>query len=84
MYVPFILNYIRSQQKQKVAPEDNEAEDTVSFNYWNFYTFNPGKTSPLTGDETLTLLNTVLAVRNGISIDFIVKIKFSIFPLRVQ
>lgn len=58
-----IQTYIFSQRKQKVNPIDNEADDTVSFNYWNVYRFNPKLSSPLTGDETITMLNLVLVVR---------------------
>ncbi|KAJ6635490.1 Sensory neuron membrane protein 1 [Pseudolycoriella hygida] len=52
--------YVFSQLRRKVNVEDNQNEDTVSFNFHNVYTFDPKLTAPLTGNETVTLLNAVI------------------------
>nr|QGW45471.1 sensory neuron membrane protein 1e [Bradysia odoriphaga] len=52
--------YVFNQYKRKVNSQDNELDDTVSFNYWNIYFFNPSKSLPLTGDEMIFTFNTVI------------------------
>ncbi|KAJ6644521.1 Sensory neuron membrane protein 1 [Pseudolycoriella hygida] len=52
--------YVFRQYKRKVNSEDNDSDDTVSFNYWNIYYFKPDKTAPLTGDEMVTTFNPVI------------------------
>lgn len=50
------------QFKQKLKSIDNDVEDTVSYDLWNIYHFDPQLSAPLTGDEIITNLNLVLVV----------------------
>lgn len=57
-----VISYF-SEYRRKVNATDNKAEDTVSFNFLNTFTYNPELSAPLTGNEMITVFNAVIVVR---------------------
>lgn len=51
-----------SVAREKFNQEDNDKDDTFSFDLWSTYQFRPDLTAPLTGDENFVMLNNVLVV----------------------
>lgn len=54
-YFPSIVSFFPSEWKNKYDVEDDDAEDTVSYNMRNTYFFRPDLSYPLTGEEILTV-----------------------------
>uniref|UniRef100_A0A336LTW5 Sensory neuron membrane protein 1 n=1 Tax=Culicoides sonorensis TaxID=179676 RepID=A0A336LTW5_CULSO len=52
--------YVFTQYKQNINIEDNEKEDSYTFDMTNVYKFRPDLSFPYNGDEKLTILNLVL------------------------
>lgn len=49
----------------KINVEDDDIDDTMTFDTQAVWKFNKEKSFPLTGDERLTLLNLILVVSNA-------------------
>lgn len=59
--------------KSKINMNDDDDEDTVSYDIYNEFTYRPDLTLPLTGDEILTLLHPFIVVGFlvGVSLKFV-------------
>ncbi|XP_063708646.1 sensory neuron membrane protein 1-like [Culicoides brevitarsis] len=52
--------YVFDIRREKINQEDNDKDDTWTFDSYSFYKFRPDLSAPLTGDEKLVMLNNIL------------------------
>lgn len=58
----YLIKILSSVIKEKFNQEDNDKDDTFTFDLWRTYHFRADLTAPLTGDENLVMLNNILVV----------------------